>query len=130
MGFEDLPSTLVDFVHGSVDSVEQVLVLLTMQAQPNRSWTVRELTKELRSVESSIERRLLDLYQKNVLHPPAKGVSTHNFHPSSDKIASAILELAKIYREKPSRLIELIYSKPPQAIQAFADAFKFRKDEE
>lgn len=130
MAFEDIPSALVEFVHSSVDSVEQVLVLLALQSQPERRFTIAELTKELRSVESSIERRLRDLYAKNVLQPPAKGDSTHCYRPTSEKVAAVIDVLAKAYRERPSRVIELIYSRPPQAIQAFADAFKFRKDEE
>lgn len=128
LNFSDLPAELVEFISTSIDSVEQVHVLLALHANPSREWTVAELTHELRSVESSISRRLVDLYGKNVLARPASAAV--RFLPGNPKAEAAISLLAKTYRERPARVIELIYSKPPQAIQAFADAFKFRKDED
>lgn len=129
MRFDDLPKPLVDFVTASIDSVEQVHVLLSLHANPERSWTVAELTRELRSADVSIERRIEDLRLRNVL---ARGEApgTVSFKPASEVARNCIELLAKAYRERPTRVIELIYSKPPLAVQAFADAFRFRKDED
>ena len=129
MQFDDLPKTLVDFVTASIDSVEQVHVLLSLHADPSRTWTVAELTRELRSADASIERRIEDLRARGVL---ARGEApgTVSFRPASPGARDCIELLAKAYRERPTRLIELIYSKPPQALQAFADSFKFRKDDD
>lgn len=129
LSFSDLPPELIEFVAGAIDSVEQVHVLMALQADPVRGWTVAELTRELRSVESSIQRRLEDLYSKNVLLRPASG-DPIRYMAANPKAEACIGLLAKSYRERPTRLIELIYSRPPAAIQAFADAFKFRKDED
>ena len=126
MQFDDLPAELVAFISASIDSVEQVHVLLTLQANPSRHWTVAELTRELRSTESSIALRLEDLYAKKVLRRDG----ALRYLPASPNAESCLQLLGKTYRERPSRVIELIYAKPPQSLQAFADAFKFRKDED
>lgn len=129
MRFDDLPKNLVDFVTASIDSVEQVHVLLSLHADPSREWTVAELTRELRSAEGSIERRIEDLRNRNVL-AKAEKAGIVSYVPASDSARGCIELLVKAYRERPTRVIELIYSKPPQALQAFADAFRFRKDED
>lgn len=129
MSFDDLPKDLVDFVFASIDSVEQVHVLLSLQANPAREWTVAELTRELRSAEASIERRVDDLRLRGVL-AAAEQPGVVSYKPASERAASCIDLLARAYRERPTRVIELIYSKPPHALKAFADSFKFRKDED
>jgi hypothetical protein len=40
----------------------------------------------------------------------------------------SIERLAELYKERRVSIISLIYSKPHQQVQAFADAFKIRKD--
>lgn len=129
MHFDDLPKDLVEFVFASIDSVEQVHVLLSLHADPSREWTVAELTRELRSAEASIGRRVDDLRLRGVL-ADGEQPGVVRYKPASERAASCIDLLARAYRERPTRVIELIYSKPPQALQAFADSFKFRKDED
>lgn len=119
----------MEFVHGCIDSVEQMQVLLRLHGEPARVFTAAELTRDLRSTESSILRRVEDLYQRGVLARP-ENAGELKFGPPSPKVAEIIEMLAKAYRERPTRVIELIYSRPPQALQAFSDAFKFRKDED
>lgn len=126
MSNEELPDEVSRFIICYIDSVEQLNVLLLLFRAPSREWTTTEITAELRSTESSITRRLADLYSRHVLSLPY--MSRHAFKISED-LKSAISQLDLVYREKPLRIIELIYSQPPMALRAFADAFRFRKDD-
>ena len=49
------------------------------------------------------------------------------YAPESDSLAEAIEETADTYRERRSSLINVIYAPP---LQHFADAFKFKSDQE
>jgi hypothetical protein len=129
MAGEDNPLRLFRFISAYITSVEQILVLQILHEDPTRSWTTEELAKKLRSAELSIGRRLDPLYEKGVLLPqPVPGTATrHQFNPSSEEMTELVGLLLKAYRERPTWVIEQIYSPSPSAIQAFADAFKFRK---
>jgi hypothetical protein len=131
MAQDDLPQEVMKFVAAHIDSVEQALVLQALLENPGRAWTIPELTKELRSADASIERRLQDFYQRGVLLPPAPGHEGKLiFLPASKKMEKAIQLFMKAFKERPSRVIELIFAQPSRSIQAFADAFKFRKENE
>lgn len=131
MAFEDLPSELLQFVELHIDSIEKIFILQLLQEDPNRIWTISELTKELRSADTSVERRLDEFYSKGVLLRPIQGgKGRHAFLPASDAMEKSILLLLKTFKERSSRIVEFIYTRPPKNLLAFADAFKFRKDEE
>ncbi len=130
MAFLDFPDDLVEFAAIHIDSVEQIMILQLLHADPARVWTVAELTKELRSSEGSIARRLEDFYTKGMLvASPGLNSVQFRYTPKSEDAARKVDLLMKFFRERPSKVIEMIYSRPPGAILAFADAFKFRKDD-
>jgi len=124
---EDLPAGVRDFVVKRLNSVEQVAVLILLAEAPGRDWSVADVSRELRSTEGAITRRLEDLRTAGVLaSAPAAG--RVRWEPASDDMAAAVRELIAAYRSRPNRVIELIYSKPPEAILAFAEAFKLKKE--
>lgn len=126
MANDELPREVSDFIISFIDSVEQLNVLLLLQSG-GRKWSVTEITAELRSTENSIDRRLGDLYDRQVLLP--MNVPGEHEFKVFDHLRSPIALLQTVYRERPLRVIELIYSQPPMALRAFADAFRIRKDE-
>ncbi len=99
--------------------------------RPGEAWTVNKLSQELRSSQSSVQKRLQDLKNRNVLAPTAfaEDGSVH-FSAFSPEMETLIRELAVLHQQRPHRVIALIYNKPPAAIQSFADAFKFKKEED
>lgn len=124
---EDLSENLRQFIQGCLDSVEQLRVLLLLYSQPDRTWTTAEITAEMRSVESSIGKRLEGLYTRRVLNR-ATGTGTHQFLPARPEITALVRELADENQLRPYRVIDAIYARPSQSIQDLADAFKLRGD--
>jgi hypothetical protein len=117
-----------DFIHRSIDSVEQLRVLLMIQSDSNRDLTFDEINVELRSTPASIQKRVGDLIAKRVLAPAAIREEKVRFLPFSTEVEELIMVLAGHFQIRPYRVIDLIYSRPELAIQSFADSFKIKKE--
>ena len=128
MTTDDLPEAVRTFVLERLNSVEQLTVLQLLRADPARAWTVEQISAELRSAQPAIQRRLDDLYDAGVLVPPAQGEALHRYAPTSPEIADVVSQVLDAFRSRSHRIIELIYSRPPKGILAFADAFKLKKE--
>lgn len=127
MASEEVPEELRVFIAESIDSVELLQVLFLLFKNPDKRWSVKEITQELRSAESSIETRLACLYSRGVLLEDQNSPGLHGFLPATPALSGKIKALAEEYEVRPYRIIELIYSRPKDALRAFADAFKLRE---
>lgn len=118
---------MLAFLHACIDSVEQVEVLLLLHNHPEKSWTVREITAELRSTENSISKRLADLYSRKVLVADPKQPERHRYSPASEELRDVIRRLSEENAIRPYRVIDAIYSKPPKDLLAFSESFKMSR---
>src|SRR4051812_23122859 len=120
----DIPIELQEFVRRYVDSVELIMILDLLRSQPGRVWSIAAINDELRSTEYSIRNRMRDLYHRGVLKPgPDASADQHRFIPADEAMRQNISLLLDLYRSRPHRVFELIYSRPNQALQALSDAF-------
>lgn len=126
---DEIPPELLRFLHSSIDSVEQLQILLLLAEDNSSDWTIDSVSRELRSTYGSVEKRIMDLQNSGVLTPEASLDGKLRFLPSSPAIKEIVLELTQIYRQRPHRVIAQIYNKPPAALQSFADAFLWKKEE-
>jgi hypothetical protein len=126
MTVDGLPEDVIKFIADSIDSVEQLRVLLLLYNSPERAWTTAEISEELRSVESSISKRLEGLYDRHVLSLDPKAPTRHRFNPTSAHVGDIVRRLNDINRVRPYQVIDAIYAAPPRSLTALADAFKFR----
>lgn len=125
---DDLPKDARYFLENSIDSIEQLQVLLLLHANPDRIWTTNEIAVELRSVDTSIQKRLNDLYIRNVLLPLKGNDNEHKFLPSSQAMKKLIDVIVSENQLRPYRIIDAIYASPDKTILDFANAFKMRGD--
>ncbi len=91
MSKEDIPEKVLHFINERIDSVELLQVLLLLHSNPARIWTISDITSELRSANSSIIKRLEDLYSRKVLVRELAEKDQHRFSPSSDEVKSVIV---------------------------------------
>jgi hypothetical protein len=96
-----------------------------------RVWTAAEAARELYSNEDAVSDLLHSLERSGFIaesnHASAPGFQ---FSPREPVSSSAIDELVSAYSEKRMRVIDLIYNKPPESLRNFADAFKFKLEDE
>ena len=106
--------------------MEQLEVLLLLSSQPDRDWSPEAVFAAIQSSHASVTHRLQNFLEEGLLIQP--GPMTFRYSPKTAALAEAVRGLAAIYKEKRVKVIELIYRKPVDDVQSFADAFKFRKD--
>ena len=121
-----LPDDVHRFILSSIESVEQLEVLLLMQGAPDTSWTPEAIAQELYSTPSSIRGRL-DALSRQELVVPEGSTSAFRYHPTSAALAATINRVAECYRQRRVAVITLIASKPLENVRAFSDAFRLRK---
>jgi hypothetical protein len=111
------------FIMRHIQSVEQLEVLLLLRAAPDKEWTPDDVARALVSQRESAERWLLDL--------TGRGLLTHTggfrFAPGATD-ARVVDGLAEAYAKRRVTVVGLIFSKPSEAVQSFADAFRLRRD--
>ncbi len=115
------------FVRSSIKSVWALELLLVMRRAAGRSWTIDELTRELRSSRNLVA-EIVSAFAKNGLVEEQEGGSAYRYQPASGDLDELVQQLDRLYAERPLALIKEIVSAPNERIQSFADAFKIKKD--
>lgn len=114
------------FINKNIASVEQIEVLLILHANPERAWSIDEISAILRSSPNSIKSRLMMLEQRGLSAPVQP---TGYRYAASGRLHDMVEVLADEYALRRFSVIELIFSRP-DAARSFADAFRLREDEE
>jgi hypothetical protein len=114
------------FIKNNITSVEQIEVLLILHANPERVWTIDEISAILRSSSNSIRSRLLALEERDLAAPAAEAGYRYT---ASGRLNEMVEMLAEEYAQRRFSVIELIFSRP-DAARSFADAFRLREDDE
>jgi hypothetical protein len=127
---EELSPKVIQFIQQTINSVEQLEVLLYLMSNPDQSWTAAEIGEKLRSTAESVGAKLRDLHQAHLLESKSEKEPRYRYAPRSTALAKEVAEsLRKAYLERKDSVIELIYSRPLEHIRIFSDAFNLRKEE-
>lgn len=118
-----IPDDVRAFIQAHIDSVEQLEVLLLLRRESTRAWTGDEVARELRINPISTGSRLSNLHQRTLL---AEEAGRYRYAPRHPELDRAVSGLARAYAEMRVSVINLIFSKPVDALSTFADAFKLR----
>ena len=131
MSQTELPLELRQLIHSSVPSIDALEVLMEVLRHRDTPPTVPELIEALRpaGVSEPVVRESLALLRgQGILTEAADGKIL--YRPDSPAVESAVGLLLRAYNERPVTLIRTVYAiADAKKIQAFADAFKIKKDE-
>jgi hypothetical protein len=117
------------FITDHIGSVAQLELLLLLRTTSSRRWTVEGLSSELRVEPDWAHAQLILFCDIGLVRSDdSTAQNTFTYQPARDELRDAVTAVAQAYLLHRVSIIELIYSKPPQSIRAFADAFKFRKE--
>ena len=72
--------------------------------------------------------RLNELVDRGILRKEADNEVRFQFKPTNDALWNITSELRDAYKERSVKVVQAIYSKPPDAVQEFARAFRVRKE--
>lgn len=125
MAKREFSSGFRTFVNKNISSVEQIEVLLILHANPEREWTVHEISAILRSSPYAIESRMPGLIAAKLARKTEGGYQ----YVASGRSHAHVEELQEEYSARRFSVIELVFSKP-SPLQSFADAFRLRDEDD
>lgn len=125
---QEFPSGLKQFIEQHIESVPQLEALLLLRREPQREWSAPDIAKELYIPEDAASSLLVDFARRGfaILMPASD--ARYTFRTKNTESDRLIDELASAYRDRRVAVISLIYSKPLNKVQTFADAFRFGKE--
>ncbi len=117
---------LEEFIKTRIGSVDELRALLLFHGGAQTEWDATGLAAKmyLRPADAAA---VLARLVANGLLAPGREPAHFRYQPNSEELARLVAELAEVDRKLPVTLINLIYG-VPKDLQAFADAFKIKKD--
>jgi hypothetical protein len=123
-----IPESVTRFISVHVRSLEQLEILLLLAAKPEQGWSADAVYDVVRSSRGSVAERLEELRLQGLLTFSNPEHREFRYQPPSPEVAEAVQALAQFYRERPVKIVEMIYSPAAEPLKGFADAFKFKKE--
>lgn len=119
-----IPDDARQFLLRTIDSVAQWEGLLLLRAHPNTSRDAAAVARHLYISEEETAFLLVRLAEHRIL---VSEDGHFRYKPESPELDELISRCAELYREYLIPVTRIIHSKPSR-VQAFADAFRLRKD--
>ena len=109
-----------------MEHVELLVLLVSLEAE---AVTAIDAARRLQVDAEPTAKRLVDLADSGLVTrdgPP--GNERFRYQPKDLSLKQATEQLMESYRTRPVSLIRVVYERPPEAAQRFADAFRLRKE--
>ena len=123
-----IPEIVRSFIAQRIESAELLETLLLVHSDPEREWSPEEVARSIYTVPASATRRLEQLVEMGLASSNQAPNPRYRYAPSTDELRTEVDALADAYRKQRVAVINLIYSRPPDPLRSFADAFKLRRD--
>lgn len=125
---DPLPPEVKRFINKHLHGFAQLELLLHLHDNPSGSVTPAMAAQELRLGEEQTAGLLHDLHARGLLEiDDSEGPKRYRYKPNTRELARQVDALAKIYPAYRQRVVQLIFSKPPESVTNFAEAFRLRK---
>jgi hypothetical protein len=119
------PPDVKEFIREHIHSLAQLEVLLALHREPERLWTVDEMTNVLFLRRPMVNDLLMDVVHRGFA---ARDGEQFRYHSANEGVRRAIDRLAELYKERRVAVTTEIFSKPIDFVKAFADAFRLREE--
>jgi hypothetical protein len=117
-----------EFIKAKVKTVDDLRALLLFQANPDIEMDATDVARKLYLPPATAAVILVKLAERGLLGRGSLE-SRYRYQPESPELAGLVEDVVKLDRERPVTLINMVYH-PPANIQAFADAFKLKREKE
>lgn len=118
------------FIDAHISSVEQIEALMLLHDESSKEWTPLEVAKALYTSEESTAVRLAELHKHGLLSQVRSDQIRYRYEPRSSVLRSGLETTLEAYAKRKVAVINQIFAGPSDDVQSFADAFRFRKDED
>jgi hypothetical protein len=124
----EITADIERFIHDSIDSVEQLEVLLLLAGEPQKEWSASEVSQNLYRQQDSVAARLENLRERGILSVRKETQLLYRYSP--DARQHALIEgLDRAYQVRKDAVIRLIFQRPSDTLRVFSDAFRIRRND-
>lgn len=124
----DIPDDVRRLIASSIASATEVEIILHMRQSQDRDWGAEELARAVHIDAHAAESLLPDLAERGFLAIVDGSPPTYKYQPTTPAFGRAVDRLAEIYPTRRVAIINLIFSRPPEALRIFSDAFRLRRE--
>ncbi|MHB0957625.1 MAG: hypothetical protein ACYC6N_25635 [Pirellulaceae bacterium] len=114
------------FIHAYIETVDQLRAVLLLASDRQVEWSETDVGAKLYLLPASA-RAVLDRLVAKGLCVGQGEPRRYRYQPQSPEMAQFVQEVVELDRERPVTLLKIVYARPKD-IQAFADAFRLRKE--
>jgi hypothetical protein len=122
----DIPPEVQRFIAETIDAADQLDILLLLYRNPERAFTALEVSQAVFTVASSATLRLEALVARGLLTSSGTADPAYRYQPATEELARRADQLAAVYQANRVGVIQLLFARPPDPLQTFADAFRFK----
>lgn len=126
MSDNTISAETLNFIRSSFTSVWALELLFLMRSDPSRTWSVGDLTRELRASELLVQDILPDFINKGLVLEAARNL--FQYRPAARELEHLVDRVAAAYAENRVMLINEIFRAPEHSARRFAEGFRFRKE--
>lgn len=117
---------LTRFVRDTFGSVWTLELLLLVRSSPHVCWSTGNLVKTLRASESVVNQGIQNLLAAGLIVTNEEGAIRYN--PANSELEEFAEATEALYVQKPDAVRRFIVLTKSPGLDAFADAFRLRKD--
>ena len=118
------------FIAEHIQSVAQLELILLLHAHPMQPWSAADAARKFGLSPEMTLSLLRGLCQEGFAIATNDDEPQFRFAPKSTEFQNSVDQLAILYQQRRVSLVQLIYARPVDKLQRFADAFRFRKGKE
>jgi hypothetical protein len=123
----EITADIERFIHDNIISVEQLEILLLLASPPQKEWSAIEVSQKLYRQPDSVTARLEDLRDRGILSVRQEAQLFYRYVSNAPQDA-IVRGLNRAYEVRKDAIIRLIFTRPPDTLRAFSDAFRIRRD--
>jgi DNA-binding IclR family transcriptional regulator len=118
------------FILQEMPTVPHLEALLLVWNSRPKEWTVEEMARALYVAPAMAHSILQQLARRELLAAGSGDPESYRYESASSKRNSLVEAVDAAYRRDLVRISKMIHSAATPALRDFADAFRFKKDEE
>ncbi|MEX2316737.1 MAG: hypothetical protein WD669_06270 [Pirellulales bacterium] len=126
---DEFPAEILQFIDQNIESIAQLEALLLLHKDSQRQWSADEIAKALYITRDMADSLLVDMGRRGFARLVLPADARYSYQPRDADADRRIGQLASIYQDRRVAVISLIYSRPINKVQTFADAFRLRKED-
>jgi hypothetical protein len=128
MGVREVPPDLRRFIAAAIPSVPFLEAMLLLRSDAPASWSPARLAQRLYVSPADAASLLKALCASGMARPSGEDGQVQ-FDPQTPELAGLLHRLAETYSSNLVGVTDLIHSRVDKRAQRFADAFRWRKDD-